>query len=79
MAIDTDYQATVHRRLAEAEGGYAKLLQERDRLRDALAHYADRSRWRKEVIDSYSGECSLFDWPGDLADEPWEIAEKALQ
>lgn len=48
-------------------------------LESALRHYANRDMWRKEVIDSYSGECDFFDWDGDLADEPWEIAEQALK
>lgn len=52
--------------------------------RAALAHYARRYEgkhcwnWRKEVCDSFSGEQSHFDWIGEEADEPWEVAEKAL-
>jgi len=56
----------------------AGIHKENSRLRDALRHYADRTMWRKEVIDSFSGECDFFDWDGDLADEPYEIADKAL-
>jgi hypothetical protein len=47
-------------------------------LTAALRPYADRSMWHKEVIDSYSGEMDWFDWPGDLQDEPYEVAENAL-
>jgi hypothetical protein len=34
--------------------------------------------WNPHVCDSYSGLRYAPDWPGDLQDEPGEIAEKAL-
>jgi len=55
------------------------LAVENERLREALGHYADKGAWTKTVLDSYSGDVDIFDWDGDLADEPWEIAEKALR
>lgn len=56
-----------------------KLEAENARLRKALEWYADKSAWRGEVLNSYTGEVSIFDWPGDLGDEPWEIAANALE
>jgi hypothetical protein len=53
-------------------------------LRKALAFYARRTddegwqNWTQAVCDSMSGLVAHFDWPGDEADEPWEVAEKAL-
>jgi len=49
-----------------------------ERLRKALQVYAHEEYWTMEAIDSYSGEIAMFDWPGDLQDEPYEIAQKAL-
>ena len=48
-------------------------------LEKALRLYANEDNWRGEVIDSYSGEVSVFDCDGDLQDEPYEIAQAALQ
>lgn len=48
-------------------------------LAEALSHYAKRDMWTDHVIDSHSGLCWFFDWDGDLQDEPYELAEKALQ
>jgi hypothetical protein len=50
-------------------------------LRTALAFYTrngpiGKDAWQ-EGFDSY-GHCWNFDWPGDKADNPWEIAESAL-
>lgn len=44
------------RDLIATEGEWGDLKSERDKLRKALTHYANREMWRKEVIDSYSGE-----------------------
>lgn len=49
-----------------------------DKAMEACQQYGNREQWSKEVIDSHSGECCLFDWEGELANEPWEFAEKAL-
>ena len=56
-----------------------ELIDEIERLRAALAYYADPAAWTDHVIDSYSGECHFFDWPGDLGDEPYSIAIAALE
>jgi len=61
------------------EDDVVQLQAENTRLRAALGHYANHNAWTDHVIDSYSGLCHFFDWPGDIADEPYEIAEKALQ
>jgi len=53
----------------------------RDRIAEleaALKYYANPDAWTDHVIDSYSGECYFFDWPGDLGDEPYSIARQAL-
>jgi len=49
-------------------------------LEGALRKYADKSMWRQEVIDSTSGQVSIFDWVNDPRDYTygWEIAEEAL-
>lgn len=44
----------------------------------ALRRYAKRNNWRYEVVDSYSGALSVFDWEGD-EDDPWQIAENAIR
>lgn len=49
------------------------------KLVEALKQYGNHEQWRKNVPDSYSGEVCEFDWEGDLANEPWDFAEKALQ
>lgn len=55
-----------------------------DRLKQALKHYARRYEqgscwnWNERIPDSYSGVVHEFDWKGEEQDEPWEIAEKAL-
>ena len=54
------------------------MIRECDALVEALKHYADKMAWKHYVPDSHSGLCWEFDWDGDLADEPWEIAQKAL-
>ena len=54
-------------------------LTEIERLRTTLGYYSDKSAWTKVVLDSYSGEVDIFDWDGDLGDEPWEMAERALR
>ena len=56
-----------------------ELATDNERLREALGHYADKSAWTTVVLDSYSGEVDIFDWDGDLGDEPWEMAERALR
>jgi hypothetical protein len=55
-------------------------LRERlEEARAALAHYADRAAWTEvETTFTYAPYEWAFDWDGDLADKPWEIAEKAL-
>ena len=45
-------------------------------LRKALAFYADEKEWR-DTADNY-GQVWVFDWPGDLGDNPWDIAKAAL-
>ena len=63
----------------DVQGVVTEAADEIERLRAALEHYAKIDMWWKEVINSYSGECNFFDWDGELGDEPWEIAEKALK
>ena len=46
--------------------------------REALKHYAKREAWQDFVADSYSGQCWEFNWGGELANHPWEIAVTAL-
>lgn len=41
-------------------------------------HGAPDSEWVNHVCDSYSGLVSAFDWLGEIQDEPWEVAEKAI-
>lgn len=36
------------------------------------------SEWKDYVCDKFSGLCSHFDWDGNVQDEPFEIACKAL-
>lgn len=57
----------------------ASQADEIEKLRNALHQYANRDQWEKFVPDGYRGEIDAFDWDGDLADEPWEFAERALQ
>lgn len=64
---------------------YTGFMDEIDTLREriagleaALRHYAKRDMWTAQVIDKWSGQCWLFDWPGDLAEYPWEFADRAL-
>jgi len=72
MAVD-------HETYTEITAENDRLRLEVERLRTALSHYANRDNWTKEPGDQYIGEFDSFDYDGDLADEPWEIAEKALQ
>ena len=52
---------------------------------EALKIYARRIKdgkcwnWHGKVFDSYSGEEAVFDYDGDEGDEPWEMAEKAIE
>lgn len=55
------------------------LEQQRDIALKALEHYASKKAWTSFVPDSYQGECWEFDWDGDLGDNPWDIAKKALK
>jgi hypothetical protein len=45
-------------------------------LRNALSYYAAETSWR-DTADNY-GQVWVFDWPGDLGDNPWDIAKGAL-
>lgn len=65
-------------RASNAEADNEQLRAECGELREALKQYANRDQWEKLVPDSYRGEIDVFDWDGDLADEPWEFAERAL-
>ena len=49
------------------------------KLEAALKHYGKGAAWSTTVIDSYSGEVTLFDWDGELQDDPWGVAEAALK
>lgn len=53
----------------------AAVLQNK-RFRKALEFYQNPKAWR-EAADNY-GHVWAFDWPGDLAENPWEIAQRAL-
>ena len=51
-----------------------------ERLRAALEHYANKDNWREvETTDPYLVVANDFDWPGDLGDEPYDIAREALE
>lgn len=67
---------------ADAEAGFVdELNAENARLREALKFYGKshpQGEWIDHVCDSYSGLAYAFDWPGDVQDEPWEVAERAL-
>lgn len=56
----------------------SQLKQSHEAMVEALKQYANHDQWSKIVPDSYMGEVNVFDWQGDLANEPWEFAEKAL-
>lgn len=62
----------------------AALEDEREDLMSALKHYARRYEdgkvwnWTSYVCDKYSGLLDHFDWRGEEQDEPWEVAERAL-
>lgn len=64
--------------------GCEGLLDKVKQLEQALKHYARRYEqglcwnWNERIPDSYSGVVHEFDWNGEEQDEPWEIAEKAL-
>lgn len=48
------------------------------KIREALKAYANPDNWKPTVVDSYSGEVWVFDWDGDLGDDPTAIAREAL-
>lgn len=72
---------------SEVEHRLRESQAEVERLRSALSHYARRYEtdtkecwnWKDRVCDSYSGSVSHFDWNAHEQEEPWEIAEKALE
>lgn len=64
--------------LEKARKEIADLQAANDEMKKALILYATRENWTVQACDSYSGAVPHFDYPGDLQDEPWEVAEQAL-
>jgi hypothetical protein len=63
--------------IAHARQDIPALLDEVERLREALRYYADPKAWTEGTDDM--GATYNFDWPGDLGDNPWDIANRALE
>lgn len=62
-----------------------KIKADRDRLVEALEFYegkggikAGHIEWNPHVCDKYSGLGYAPDWDGNVQDEPWEVASRAL-
>lgn len=73
--IITRASGAMGRHMAKFTDEAADYIEQQQR---ALEHYANREAWHSFVPDSLSGECWQFDWDGNLADYPWEIAQTAL-
>lgn len=63
-------------KLENAERDLATANRLNGELRNALSYYSVETAWR-DTADNY-GQVWVFDWPGDLGDNPWDIAKVAL-
>lgn len=72
---DYDERIRLIKEAADRLEAAERAIREKD---EALRLYADKENWHKIVPDSYLGEVDYLDWPGELQDEPWEVAQKAL-
>jgi hypothetical protein len=67
-------------RLEEAQDDLNEYAKDVKRLVEALSYYADEDAWRRmDGPTGYDVDAPVFDWPGDLGDEPWDIAQKAVE
>ena len=77
--LQTTLFANGHR-IDQAERARDEAHQSVARLRAALERYADRAMWKEvETTFAYAPHEWAFDWPGELGDTPWAIADAALR